>query len=99
MVVRPLGINHIAFQVRDLDEALAWYERFFAAALRAAGVPVRDSGSLRVTDPSGNQLEIVDYRDMQFAKTDAVLGAMGAGGLVKSESAIAELRDKGMAAE
>jgi catechol 2,3-dioxygenase-like lactoylglutathione lyase family enzyme len=29
MVVRPIGINHVAFEVRDLDEALAWYQRFF----------------------------------------------------------------------
>jgi lactoylglutathione lyase len=143
MVVRPIGINHIAFQVRDLDEALAWYERFFAvtlrgrrpamawidlgdqfialaegeleapdrarhvglvvddkealrAALRDAGVPVRDSGSLRVTDPSGNQLEIVDYRDVQFSKTGAVLTGMGVGELEKSPSAVDELRAKGM---
>jgi extradiol dioxygenase family protein len=143
MVVRPIGINHVAFEVRDLDEALAWYERFFAvtlrgrrpkmawidlgdqfialsqgdgespdharhvglvvddkealrSALRKAGVQVRASGSLRVTDPSGNQLEIVDYRDVQFSKTDAVLRAMDLTGLEKSDDARAELRDKNM---
>jgi len=139
MVVRPIGINHIAFQVRDLDEALVWYERFFVVtlrgrrrqmawidlgdqfialsegeieapdrarhvglavddkeALRDAGVPVRESGSLRVTDPSGNQLEIVDYRDVQFSKTDAVLRGMGIGELPKSDAATDELRAKGL---
>ena len=143
MVVRPIGINHIAFQVRDLDAALVWYERFFVvtlrgrrrqmawidlgdqfialsegeieapdrsrhvglavddkealrAALRSAGVPVRESGSLRVTDPSGNQLEIVDYRDVQFSKTDAVLRGMGIGELPKSDAATDELRAKGL---
>jgi lactoylglutathione lyase len=143
MVVRPIGINHVAFEVRDLDEALAWYERFFAVtlrgrrrtmawidlgdqfialsegavesadqarhvglvvddkealrtALRAAGVQVNPSGSLRVTDPSGNQLEIVDYRDVQFTKTEAVLEGMGVGELPKSESARRELRAKGL---
>jgi lactoylglutathione lyase len=143
MVVRPLGINHVAFEVRDLDEALAWYQRFFAvqlrgrrgrmawidlgdqfialtegdtpmsegpghvgvvvddkealrATLREAGVDVAPSGSLRVLDPSGNLLEIVDYREVQFTKTDAVLRGMGVGDIAKSESARRELRDKGL---
>ena len=65
-------------------------------ALRDAGVPVRESGSLRVTDPSGNQLEIVDYRDVQFSKTDAVLRGMGIGELPKSDAATDELRAKGL---
>ena len=143
MTVRPIGINHIAFEVRDLDEALEWYGRWFdlqlrgrratmawidlgdqflalsqgpvqtpdharhvglvvddkealRASLLAAGVDVSPSGSLRVHDPSGNQLEIVDYRDVQFAKTDAVLAGMGAAGLEKSAAAREELRAKGL---
>jgi len=141
--VRPIGVNHIAFEVRDLDEALAWYEQFFEfslrgrratmawidlgdqfialtesaplqadrgrhvglvvddkEALRAAliesGLDVSPSGSLRVRDPSGNQLEIVDYRDIQFSKTPAVLEGMGLTGLEKSPSALEELRAKRM---
>ena len=66
------------------------------AELLDAGVEVARSGSLRIHDPSGNQLEIVDYRDVQFSKTGAVLGAMGLDGLQKSESARRELADKGM---
>ena len=120
MTLRAIGINHIGLEVDDLDEALDWYERFFAvtlrgrrermawldlgdqflalavrdgepaagvaaeadrgrhvglvvadkealrAELRAAGIDVATSGSLRVHDPGGNQLEIVDYRDVQF---------------------------------
>src|SRR5205814_5987136 len=34
MPVRPIGINHIAFEVRDLDEALEWYGRYFDFTLR-----------------------------------------------------------------
>ena len=64
-----------------------------------AGFDVAASGSLRVRDPSGNQLEIVDYRDVQFAKTEAVLRAMGMSGLEKSEQARAEMRDKGLLEE
>ena len=33
-MVRAMGINHVAFEVRDLDEALAWYGRFFELELR-----------------------------------------------------------------
>jgi lactoylglutathione lyase len=145
MPVRAVGINHVAFEVSDLDETLAWYERWFEFTLRGrgprmafidlgdqfialaqanadgphldrtrhhgivvddkealraelldAGVEVARSGSLRILDPSGNQLEIVDYRDVQFSKTGAVLGAMGLDGVHKSESARRELADKGM---
>jgi extradiol dioxygenase family protein len=146
MTVRAIGINHIAFEVADLDETLAFYERFFAVTLRGrrermawidlgdqfialsvaddvtpdrgrhvglvvddkealrralmqAGHDVRPSGSLRVRDPSGNLLEIVDYRDVQFSKTDGVLDGMGLRGLHKSEQARAELRDKGLPPE
>ena len=147
MPVRVIGINHIAFEVRDLGEALAWYERWFDVKLRGsrgprmafidlgdqfialmqadadgphvdrtrhhgivvddkealraqlleAGVDVAPSGSnLRIHDPSGNQLEIVDYREVQFSKSDGVLRGMGLDGLDKSESARRELADKGL---
>jgi extradiol dioxygenase family protein len=144
--VRLVGINHIAFEVSDLDETLAWYGRFFdfelrgrrggmawidlgdqfialsetpvaaadrarhvgivvddkerlRGALRDAGEGVAESGSLRVRDPSGNLLEIVDYRDVQFSKADAVLRGMRLDGLEKSPSAREELRGKGLLGE
>ncbi len=143
MTVHAIGINHIAFEVTDLDATLAFYERFFEmrlrgrrkrmafidlgdqfialsvadqvtpdgdrhvglvvddkealrAALVEAGFDVARSGSLRVRDPSGNQLEIVDYRDVQFSKTEAVLKGMGMSGLEKSEQAQSEMREKGL---
>ena len=67
------------------------------AALREAGVPVAASGSLRVRDPGGNIIEIVDYRDVQFTKAPAVLRGMGLDGLDKSDAALEELRAKGLA--
>ena len=146
MPVRAIGINHIAFEVSDLEAALAWYERWFEVTLRGsrgrrmafidlgdqfialmqagadgphvdrtrhhgivvddkealraelleAGVDVARSGSLRIHDPSGNQLEIVDYRDVQFSKEAAVLRGMDLEGLQKSASAREELRGKGL---
>lgn len=67
------------------------------AALRDAGVAVPDSGALRFRDPWGNNIEVVDYRDVQFTKTPAVLSAMGSAELEKSDAAVAELREKGLA--
>src|SRR3978361_1923969 len=34
MPARLLGVNHVAIEVGDVDEALAWYGRFFTFELR-----------------------------------------------------------------
>jgi catechol 2,3-dioxygenase-like lactoylglutathione lyase family enzyme len=143
MGVKALGVNHVAFEVDDLDVALAWWARFFdfelrgrvpgmafidlgdqfvalsegrsqppvahrhvgivvedkealRAALAEAGEEVNTRGNLRMRDPSGNQIEIVDYRDVQFTKTPAVLRALGVEGISKSERAEKELAEKGL---
>jgi catechol 2,3-dioxygenase-like lactoylglutathione lyase family enzyme len=143
MAVKALGVNHVAFEVDDLDAALAWWARFFdfelrgrvpgmafidlgdqfvalsegrsqppdahrhvglvvedkealRAALAEAGEEVNAAGNLRMRDPSGNQIEIVDYRDVQFTKTPAVLRAMGVEGIEKSRRAEKELAAKGL---
>jgi catechol 2,3-dioxygenase-like lactoylglutathione lyase family enzyme len=144
-MARLVGINHIALEVGDVDEALAWYGRFFEfelrgragrrmafidmgdqfiavaggrsqppdgdrhfglvvdgkeavrAALRHAGVDVRRSGSLDFDDPWGNHVQVVDYRDIQFTKTPAVLRAMKLDGLEKTDAAQREIRDRGLA--
>ena len=67
------------------------------AALQRAGAPVAASGSLRVADPWGNLIEVVDYRDVQFTKAPAVLRGMGLDGLGKSQAALGELQVKGLA--
>ena len=142
--MRPIGINHVALEVGDVDEALAWYGRFFEldlrgragasmafvdlgdqfialargrsqppdtdrhfglvvddkealrAALEAAGVRVTPAPSLDFRDPWGNHVQVVDYREVQFTKTAEVLDGMGSGPLEKSETALAELREKGL---
>jgi len=65
------------------------------AALNAAGVEIIGRG-LDFVDPWGNRIQVVDYRDVQFAKTPAALAAAGADGLEKSGAAIAEMRGKGL---
>jgi lactoylglutathione lyase len=143
-VPKLVGINHIALEVGDIDEALAFWEsifgelqlrgrnphmafidmgdQFIALArgrtqepdrhrhfglvvddkeavrerLRELGVPVSGRG-LDFHDPWGNSIQVVDYRDVQFTKTEPVLRGMGLDGLEKSESALEELRAKGLA--
>jgi lactoylglutathione lyase len=143
-MARLVGINHIALEVDDVDDALAWYGRFFEfelrgragarmafidmgdqfialaagrsqapddsrhfglvvdgkeavrAALRDAGVAVQASGSLDFEDPWGNNVQVVDYRDIQFTKTPEVLSAMKLAGLEKSDAAQREIRDRGL---
>ena len=48
-------------------------------------------------DPWGNFIQVVDYRDVQFTKTEPVLRGLGLDGLGKNEGALEELRAKGLA--
>ena len=67
------------------------------AALRDAGVEVAPSGSLDFLDPWGNQVQVVDYREIQFTKAPEIARAMGVDHLEKTDRALAELREKGLA--
>ncbi len=70
-------------RVRDLAEA--------------AGAKLLEGSFLDFLDPWGNRVQVVEYADLQFSKTDAVLRGMGLD-LTKSAEARAELRKKGMGA-
>ena len=78
--------RHFGLVVDDRDAVVA--------AARNAGVEIFGGNSFR--DPWGNHVQIVDYSDIQFTKAPEILGGMGLE-LEKSESAQAELRDKGLA--
>lgn len=140
---RLVGVNHIALEVRDIDEALDFFGKIFSFELRgrggsnafidmgdqfialiegreqskdderhfglvvddrskvrdlakAAGAEVLEGRFLDFFDPSGNRIQVVEYRDLQFSKTDGVMKGMGLD-LEKTETAIEELRKKGMA--
>jgi catechol 2,3-dioxygenase-like lactoylglutathione lyase family enzyme len=67
------------------------------ARLAELGIDELPGRNLDFLDPWGNRLEVVDYREIQFTKAPPVLAGMGLAGLEKSESALAELRDKGLA--
>ena len=68
------------------------------AAVRDAGLDAGEPGGhLRITDPWGNAVEVVDYREVQFAKTPGALRKLGVEGVEKSEKALAEIRERGLA--
>jgi predicted enzyme related to lactoylglutathione lyase len=77
--------RHFGLVVDDRDAVLA--------AARAAGAELFGGNSF--LDPWGNQVQVVDYADVQFSKTPDVLRGMGLE-LEKTESALRELRDKGL---
>jgi lactoylglutathione lyase len=139
---RLVGINHVALQVDDLEEAVAFYSGLFRPtavdrsesgaaflelgdqfialfergprseephfglvvddkgearrALEKAGVEILPGSRLDFRDPSGNRVQVVQYDQIQFTKTERVLDGMSLD-LGKSEQALAELRAKGLA--
>jgi lactoylglutathione lyase len=139
---RLVGINHVALEVGDIAEALAFYGAIFDLSLRgrahgmafvdigdqfialmegrtqppdetrhfglvvedreaarraleAAGVEILPGRFLDFRDPSGNLVQIVQYDEIQFTKTDRILHGMGLEP-GKTEQALAELREKGL---
>ena len=80
----PVAAGHYGLVVDDRDEVVR----------RARDAGARMIGGHDFLDPWGNHWQVVDYRDVQFTKTDRVLDGMGLAGLGKSERAIAELREK-----
>ena len=143
MKARLVGVNHVALEVGDVDEALAWYGRIFSFelrgragkmafiemgdqflalsaprrqqrdddrhfglvvddreavrdALKQSGAVIVPTRGLRFLDPWGNSVEVVQYDQVQFSKTDAVLRGMGLDKLGKTDAALAELREKGL---
>jgi lactoylglutathione lyase len=66
-------------------------------ALEDAGVEIQPGRGLDFLDPWGNYVQVVDYRDVQFTKTPEILRGMGLAELPKTEQALAELREKGLA--
>jgi catechol 2,3-dioxygenase-like lactoylglutathione lyase family enzyme len=65
-------------------------------ALEEAGVEILPGHRLDFRDPSGNRVQVVQYDQIQFTKPDALLRRMHLSP-EKTESALAELRAKGLA--
>jgi predicted enzyme related to lactoylglutathione lyase len=141
---RLVGMNHVALEVGDVEEALAFYGSIFDFTLRGrggrmafldmgdqfialgegrsqepdghrhiglvvddleaarraledVGAEILQGRGLDFRDPWGNHVQVVEYADVQFSKTPAVLEGMGLGSLEKTEGALEELRRKGLA--
>jgi lactoylglutathione lyase len=140
---RLVGVNHVALEVGDLEQALDFYGNLFEfelrgrisgmafldmgdqfialsegrsappdrdrhfglvvddkdavrAALDRAGVEVLAGRGLDFRDPWGNRIQVVDYREVQFAKTPEALRAMRLDRLDKTAAALEEMREKGL---
>ena len=64
-------------------------------ALADSEAEILPGRGLDFRDPWGNHIQVVEYGDIQFSKTPAVLRGRGLEGLGKTPEAEAELRDKG----
>jgi catechol-2,3-dioxygenase len=84
----PDGARHFGLVVDDREAV--------RAALAAQGIAVAPEGSVDFNDPWGNHVQVVDYRDIQFAKTPAALKAVGGEHLVKRAGARREMEAKGL---
>ena len=84
----PDRARHFGLVVDDKEAA--------RRALLDAGVEVTRGRSVDFHDPWGNSVQVVQYDEVQFTKADRVLSGMGLA-LGKTERALGELRDKGLA--
>jgi catechol 2,3-dioxygenase-like lactoylglutathione lyase family enzyme len=84
----PDGERHFGLVVDDRDEV--------RRRLEETGAEIFGGRGLDFHDPWGNHVQVVQYSDIQFSKTPEVLAGMGLEGLGKSESALRELREKGL---
>jgi catechol 2,3-dioxygenase-like lactoylglutathione lyase family enzyme len=66
------------------------------SALERVGAEVLPGRGLSFRDLWGNHLQVVQYSEIQSTKAPGVLSGMGAEGLRKSDSAMSELREKGL---
>ena len=83
----PVAAGHYGLVVDDQAEVVR----------RAREAGARMIGGHDFLDPWGNHWQVVDYRNVQFSKAERVLEGMGLDGLEKSERALVELREKGLA--
>jgi lactoylglutathione lyase len=85
----PTGGRHFGLVVEDKEAA--------RAKILDAGIAIEPGPFLDFRDPWGNLVEVIGYSNIQFTKADHVLRGMGLSHLRKSEQAIRELAEKGMA--
>ena len=136
---KPVGVNHVALKVDDIDEALQFYGQFLDFKIRDRepghveidlgdqfiafednnapdpeahfGLVIEDTKAFKQAfkqakidivgsrldfrDPWGNRVQIVQYDQIRFSKTQTILKGMGLK-LGKTKEALAELKNKGL---
>ncbi len=80
--------RHFGLVVDDRDEV--------RRRLESEGVEILPSRGLDFRDPWGNHIQVVDYRAIQFERTEGVKRALGIESLEKTESARREIDEKGL---
>ncbi len=83
--------RHVGFVVDDKDAV--------RKRLEELGIEILPGRFLDFLDPWGNRIEIIGYTNIQYTKAPHVLRGMGIEGLEKTQKAIDELTEKGMAPE
>ena len=68
-------------------------------AVEQLGARILNGPGLDFLDPWGNHVQVVQYDNVQFTKSREILRGMHLDGLGKSDAAIQELLEKGMASE
>src|ERR1700758_4029868 len=106
---RAVGLNHIALEVGDIEEALAFYGRLFTFELRGKSESMAfiDLGDQFIALQKGREQPVDDGRhfglvvDDKRAARKALKGLRGMGltHLTKNENAKKELAEKGMVAQ
>jgi hypothetical protein len=64
------------------------------AALERLGAEILPGRGLDFRDPWGNHVQVVQYDEIQFAKTEPALRALDRAGLGKTAAAEREMREK-----
>jgi catechol 2,3-dioxygenase-like lactoylglutathione lyase family enzyme len=83
--------RHFGLVVDDADAVERRLEELDVEMLPVAGLEFRD--------PWGNRVQVVDYAEIQFTKAEHVRRGMGLEDLEKTDDALEELREKGLAPE
>lgn len=85
----PDSHRHIGLVVDDRET--------FRRSLEQTQAEILPGRGLDFLDPWGNHWQVVEYSGVQFTKSPEILRGMGLDSLEKSEKALAELGEKGMA--
>jgi catechol 2,3-dioxygenase-like lactoylglutathione lyase family enzyme len=85
---RPGSGQHFGLVVDDKEAV--------RARLVELGVAVSSGRRLNFRDPSGNLIQVVEYGQIQFTKSDRILSGLGLADLSKTPEAQAELEAKGL---